>query len=382
MAKGAEDTTFYLYNRFISLNEVGADPSLFGSSAKDFHEFMSKRQELWPLSMNATATHDTKRGEDVRARLNVLSEIPREWAHQVRLGNKFNRNKKKFIAGLQVRAPVRNDEYFIYQTLIGTYPSMTGTDEHYVTRIEEYVIKALREAQLYTSWAKPHSEYEEACLSFLGQILKPQDGNKFLDSFIAFQQRISTKGAYNSLSQALLKMTCPGIPDFYQGCELWDFSLVDPDNRRAVDYEHRMNLLRGMQGHDSSRFLQGLLDHKEDGRIKLFLINKILTLRKSNPDLFLKGSYVPLVLSPELEKYVIAFARRLESEWVITAVPRLSTQLIEKNLHWKDVFVVLPPEAPAHWMSVITGREIHCEGQIPIREIFGGFPVACWKSKV
>ena len=184
MAKGAEDTTFYVYNRFISLNEVGGDPSVFGLSMKDFHDFMVERQSRWPTSMNATSTHDTKRGEDVRARLNVLSEIPKEWQQQVTLWSRINRNKKKTING--AKAPDRNDEYFIYQTLVGAYPFDEQEQEQFAERMKEYIIKAIREAKIHTTWIKQNSDYEQACIDFIEEIFKKDGENKFLNSFLAF----------------------------------------------------------------------------------------------------------------------------------------------------------------------------------------------------
>lgn len=380
MAKGAEDTSFYVYNRFISLNEVGGDPSVLSTTTKQFHEFMGKRRKFWPLTMNATATHDTKRGEDVRARLNVISEIPGSWTHCVRRWNKVNRPYKRHLAALGVRVPVRNDEYFIYQTLIGTYPFGREADGEYQTRIKEYFLKALREAQAYTSWTRPNLEYEEACFSFLEKILTP--GSKFLESFLPLLRKVAQKGFYNSLAQTLLKMTCPGIPDFYQGCELWDFSLVDPDNRRPVDYVHRVDLLRDLKKKDIDA-LPEILDQKEDGRVKLFLICKILQIRKGHPDLFIEGDYLPLNCdTPVLDKQMVAFARRFEHTWLITAVSRFSTQLTDNPEPWRDVHIILPEGAPRNWSNAMTGKHIQSSRErLSIIDMFDGFPVVCLISE-
>ncbi|MBL8012974.1 MAG: malto-oligosyltrehalose synthase [Candidatus Omnitrophica bacterium] len=376
MAKGAEDTSFYVYNRFISLNEVGGDPSVLATSTEEFHGFMSKREKLWPLTMNATATHDTKRGEDVRARLNVISELAGEWAHHVRRWNKVNRPYKKYLAALDVRAPSRNDEYFIYQTLMGTYPYGEDVDESYPLRVKEYWLKALREAQIYTSWTRPNVEYEEACLSFLANILAL--GSKFLESFLPLLRKVAQKGFYNSLAQTLLKMTCPGIPDFYQGCELWDFSLVDPDNRRSVDYEYRMQLLKGLQNANGAEVSQ-IIDHKQHGRVKMFMIEKILKARKKNPDLFLRGEYIPLNCeTPVLDKQIIAFARKRKQTWLITTVCRFSTQLADNPEPWNDAYLVLPSDAPKQWSNVLNGKKIvSSEKGLSIIDMFDGFPVVC-----
>ena len=362
MAKGAEDTTFYIYNRFISLNEVGGDPSVFGLSLKDFHESMVERQSKWPHTMNATSTHDTKRGEDVRARLNVLSEIPKQWQQQVMLWNRLTKDKKKTVNG--AKAPDRNDEYFIYQTLVGAYPFDEKEQEKFTQRMKEYIIKAIREAKIHTTWIKQDNNYEEACIHFIQELLKPERNNEFLNSFLLFQKQIALDGIINSLSQTMLKLTCPGIPDFYQGTELWDLNLVDPDNRRPVDYQHRMNLLQEIKSKDSLDFIQEILKNKNDGKIKLFLISKALEIRKQYADLFQKGEYIPLEIQGDLHKYMIAFARKWGQFWAITVVPRFSKQLAEEQHQWKDAFLFLPKDAPQQWRNVFTGEKLNIPGNI------------------
>jgi (1->4)-alpha-D-glucan 1-alpha-D-glucosylmutase len=376
MAKGAEDTTFYVYNRFLSLNEVGGDPSILGISIQNFHEFMLQRQKLWPQTMNATSTHDTKRGEDIRARLNVLSEVPREWEKQVRIWNKRNKKYKKMIPGLKVRAPVRNDEYFIYQTLVGSYPFNGEGHELFRERLKQYILKVLREAQVHTGWINPNHNYEEVCLSFIDSILSKNEQNDFLDSFIPFQKKISSLGIYNSLAQVLLKLTCPGTPDFYQGTELWDFSFVDPDNRRPVDYQHRilwLGEIRQQEGNKS--YFQNLVNGKEDGKIKLFLIFKGLQLRKEKPDLFLKGDYIPLTIQGSLERHVIAFARKWNEDWAITVVGRfLNDNLIHGQ--WAETNLILPQGICKCWKNVLTGEMREIKDQIPLNDLLKDFPLA------
>ncbi len=380
MAKGAEDTTFYIYNRFISLNEVGGDPAVFGLTLKDFHNFMAERQSKWPYTMNATSTHDTKRGEDVRARLNVLSEIPKEWSKQVILWNRINRSKKKMVNGL--RAPDKNDEYFIYQTLIGTYPFDQKDHEPFTRRMKDYIIKAIREADIHTAWIKQDADYEQACVNFIEEILKRDEKNEFMGSFIPFQKKIAFDGVLNSLSQQMLKMTCPGVPDFYQGTELWDLTLVDPDNRRPVDYQYRMGLLQEIENKGSFDHIKVITENNNDDRIKLFLIFKVLKVRKQYADLFLKGDYIPLEIQGELNKHMIAFARKLGQLWTITVVPRFLRQFVEENHHWGEVILLLPQNAPQQWINAFTGEKLSIPDKISLDELFRNFPVAFLLSEV
>lgn len=373
MAKGAEDTTFYIYNRFISLNEVGGDPSVFGISLKEFHELMMERQKNWPFTMNASSTHDTKRGEDIRARLNVLSEIPRQWLQKVTLWSRLTRNRKKMIQGLQ--APDRNDEFFIYQTLIGAYPFEDDQREPFIGRMKEYVIKSLRESKRHTNWIKQDVHYEEACTHFIDEILKQDDKNEFLNSFLVFQKQIASDGIINSLAQTMLKMTTPGIPDFYQGCELWDLSLVDPDNRRPVDFQQRMNFLEEINNKNGLDFIKALKENPTDGKIKLFLVSKVLEIRQKYPDLFLRGEYLPLEIAGEMSKYVIAFGRRAGPLWAIIIVPRFQRQFSQEQHEWKDIFLSLPEDAPSEWSNVLTQQNLSVKKSLSLKAVFHDFPV-------
>ncbi len=245
MAKGFEDTLLYVYNRLLSLNEVGGDPSTFGIDVKQFHEFNRRRTRDWPHAMNATSTHDSKRGEDTRARINVLSEIPERWQQAITRWARTNEPHKQQFDGML--APHPNDEYLLYQTLIGALPFEPTEQEGFARRIKDYLIKAVREAKTFTNWVDPNPQYENACGRFVDRVLDRSPGNRFWADFEAFQQEIAEYGIYNSLSQTTLKMTCPGLPDFYQGTDLWDFSLVDPDNRRPVDFERRATLLAELE---------------------------------------------------------------------------------------------------------------------------------------
>src|SRR5918999_744022 len=230
MAKGFEDTTFYVYNRLLSLNNVGGNPDKFGITPEEFHQFNRHRRQRWPHGMNATTTHDTKRGEDAAARINVLSELPDEWKKQLELWSKLNASKKSKLKGIE--APDGNDEYFLYQTLIGAFPFDAALESEFLERIKAYIVKAVREAKVYTEWLKPDLAYEDAFVAFIEKILKPSETNGFLADFSAFAKKVAHYGIVNSLSQTLIKIASPGVPDFYRGAELWDLSFVDPDNRR------------------------------------------------------------------------------------------------------------------------------------------------------
>lgn len=386
MAKGFEDTLLYVYNRLISLNEVGGNPGKFGNSVDEFHSFNVKRA---PGSMNATSTHDTKRGEDVRARINVLSEIPDEWAAKLRRWSSLTRRMKKLIEGRP--APDRNDEYFLYQTLTGAMPF---TDEEYgvfVERIKGYAVKAVREAKIHTAWLKPDIEYEEAFVSFIDALLKKSDKNIFLKDFMPFQKKIAWYGMLNSLSQAVLKITSPGIPDFFQGTELWDLNLVDPDNRRPVDFGKRASLLKEIKDRSSaslSGLIPELLSSYEDGRIKLFLVHTALRVRRELADTFENSGYAPLEVKGSRNAHVIAFARTGRSNHALTIAPRFFTSLVQERQSpmgevWADTEVVLPNGLTNRvWINEITGEELESRGSIALKDALKNFPVALMTGKM
>jgi (1->4)-alpha-D-glucan 1-alpha-D-glucosylmutase len=360
MAKGLEDTSFYRYNRLVSLNEVGGDPHKFGVSPDEFHREIQQRTKAWPHSLLDTSTHDTKRSEDVRARIDVLSEIPGLWRRNVRRWREMNADKKRMVDGSE--APSRNDEYLLYQTLIGTWPPQeTTAGPQFYDRIDQYMLKAVREAKQRTSWANPNSEYEAAVAAFVKAILSSSSGVKsFLEDFVPFQRYVARLGRFNSLSQVLIKLTAPGVPDIYQGNELWDLSLVDPDNRRAVDYARRQRCLKElMVGADSCDRVKALVreltdslgSDDNDGRAKFYLTWKTLNLRKQHAILFQQGDYLPLAVLGAKANHLVAFARREESSAAIVAVPRMCARLLVNGATspaqsglWEDTRIELPPE--------------------------------------
>jgi (1->4)-alpha-D-glucan 1-alpha-D-glucosylmutase len=396
MAKGVEDTAFYVYNRLLSLNEVGGDPGRFGVKRAVLHAYNADRQKNWPWSFSALSTHDTKRSEDVRARLNVLSEMPEEWLAALQRWSEFNKPHRVPVE--DETAPDANEEYFLYQTLLGAWPLGTGDvppDAAFVQRIQAYMTKAIHEAKVHTSWINPYPEYDQAVQQFVARVLDAKTAGAFLQDFRALQKRVSHYGLFNSLSQTLLKITVPGVADTYQGTELWDFSLVDPDNRRPVDYELRQRQLRDLRsgmtaaGNDRRALTRELTVHKEDGRIKLFVTSLGLQVRRDNPGLFAAGEYVPLQLAGNGPEYAIGFVRRQGERYAVVIVPRLLTHLVtkenglplgreawgEQSLLWPD----LP--APAELHNIFTGERLALsawEGQLrlPLADVFGHFPVA------
>jgi (1->4)-alpha-D-glucan 1-alpha-D-glucosylmutase len=386
MAKGMEDTTFYVYNRLTSINEVGGDPERFGLSVEAFHGQNIERNKCWPDSMIATSTHDSKRSEDVRARINVLSEMPDEWKANLARWSRINKRKKHIMEGQDI--PDRNEEYLFYQTLIGIWPfkEMDGPEhETFRGRIKDYMIKALREAKVNTSWINISSGYEDAVTAFIDKTMSFGHDNKFLDEFSLFSKKISFYGIYNALSQTLLKITCPGVPDFYQGTELWDFSLVDPDNRRPVDYSLRSWLFFEMKERadiDMNSLLEDLLLTKEDGRIKMFLTYRALSERQKQRELFEQGTYIPLETEGRFKDNIVAFVREFRNSWAVTIVPRLLTNVVEENEHplgegvWNDTYVILPQNAPSVWRDVITGVIINGQEKLSVGEVLKYFPCA------
>jgi (1->4)-alpha-D-glucan 1-alpha-D-glucosylmutase len=382
MAKGVEDTALYVYNRLLSLNEVGGTPGLFGIPVSVFHNFNQKSQDRWPHAMNTSSTHDTKRSEDVRARINVLSEIPDEWETQVRTWSELNRIYKKDLNGRAI--PDANDEYFLYQTLVGAFPLTEDEYPQFVERIKDYVIKAVREAKVHTAWLRPDSDYEDGFVSFVEQILQPSEDNQFLAKLRSFQEWVAYYGMFNSLSQTLLKMTAPGVPDFYQGSELWDLSLVDPDNRRPVDFQRRWSYLHDIKERaktDTLGTISDLLNNSRDGRVKLFLINKVLEARNKNLDLFHQGAYIPLDVVGEYQDHIVAFARHDRQTTAIAIAPRFLTSLVQPDAFplgevWADTRITIPQGLRANWKDALSDREISDSDTIAISKILQHFPVA------
>jgi (1->4)-alpha-D-glucan 1-alpha-D-glucosylmutase len=339
--------------------------------------------------MLSSSTHDTKRSEDVRARINVLSEIPNEWRGQVVRWARTNRSRRREVDGQE--APSRNDEYLIYQSLVGAWPLESLNENglaEFRERIKAYVEKAIREAQIHTSWVNVNEEYEAAVSDFVDVILTPSETNLFLEEFAPFARRIARIGALNSLSQTLIKLTSPGVPDIYQGNELWDFSLVDPDNRRPVDYAQRRNLLAEIEGIGTDEVCF-LLDAWQDGRPKLHLTHRTLTLRREIPDLFEKGEYIPLEVRGPKADHVVAFARRYEEKTAIIVAPRLYTRLSNASGAllpgpdvWGDTRIHLPEEvAETELHNVLTGETVAAEEDhagrfLSVSDVLLSYPVA------
>lgn len=383
MAKGVEDTVFYVYNRLLSLNEVGAGPLSFGIDLEEFHAFNQQRVSCWPHAMNASATHDTKRGEDVRARLNVLSELPEQWAACIEAWHTINMRYKPSCIGRD--APGKDDEYLFYQTLIGAYPFDLNAYSDFVERIKAYMIKAIREAKVNSNWLEPNHCYENALLSFINEVLELGKDNLFMQEFLPFQRRIQHCGIINSLAQTLLKITAPGLPDFYQGTELWDLSLVDPDNRRPVDFAHRSNVLKELNtgiNTNLPQLLSELLAAPEDGRIKLFLIYRALQARRAQHELFQHGAYQKLTVIGGLKGHVITFARTLGEQRAIVIVPRFSSSLVRDREYplgemvWHETRVLPPNASRLCWRNVLTGETVQGEEALWLREVLEQFPVA------
>lgn len=386
MAKGLEDTAFYTHTALISLNEVGGDPfrekQAFG--LETFHRFNIYRRQNWPQTLNATSTHDTKRSEDVRARIHVLSEIPREWHTRFRRWSSWNRDNKNIEKGRTV--PSVDEEFLIYQTLLGAWPFEDSDVELFRDRLLAFIIKAAREAKQFTSWLNPDEAHERGLRDFVSHILDSSAARRFLPDFRRFQARIAFHGAINSLAQVLLKIAAPGNPDFYQGSEMWDFSLTDPDNRRPVDFGTRATVLENLQlaGCENVLFAS-LLHNWTDGRVKLFVSNKGLEFRRSHADLFRKGDYMPMYASGGMREHVCAFLRTHKKESILVAVPRFSSALTSPGVFplgakiWRRDRLRLPAGRARQWKNVLTGEQVKCSTgseDILLSSIFSQFPVA------
>ncbi|MFQ5846250.1 MAG: malto-oligosyltrehalose synthase [Candidatus Methylomirabilales bacterium] len=388
MAKGLEDTSLYTYNRLISLNEVGGDPGAQHVSVKDFHRHNRATRADWPYTLNATSTHDTKRSEDVRARINVLSELPQVWAQCVTRWNRWNRANKRKVNGRSV--PDLNEEMLLYQTLVGAWPFRADEVPAFKKRLEAFMIKAAREAKVYTSWIDSDPAHERALVAFVQSILRTSRQNRFLLDFVQFQKRIAFHGALNAVAQVLLKITSPGVPDFYQGTGLWDFSLVDPDNRRPVDFTKRIRLLEDLKRREAEGLVplvSELLLRWDDGRIKLFVTARALDFRREHRALFLEGDYLPLYALGNKKEHVCSFARRNAGAWALVVVPRLIARLVGNGKPplgrrvWGNGCLVVPREAPARWQNILTGETLHVSSSsgrkaLPLHRLFQHFPLA------
>jgi (1->4)-alpha-D-glucan 1-alpha-D-glucosylmutase len=381
MAKGLEDTVFYIYNRLTSLNEVGGDPGTFGTTVPEFHRQNAERARSRPYAMLTSSTHDTKRSEDVRARISALSEMPKEWRAAI---NRWSRLNKRFKARVDgSAAPDRNDEYLFYQSLLGIWPAgAVRPDAEFIERIEAYMLKAIHEAQVHTSWISPNEGYDSATSEFVRSALA---NSAFIDDFARFHPRIALTGAVNGLSQQLLKLTSPGVPDIYQGTELWDFSLVDPDNRRPVDYQQRTRTLSTVRRRKPSPTLaRELTETFVDGRCKLYLTQRLLAFRAEHADLFRNGDYTALPVAGTYGASVIAYSRRHGDEEIIVVAPRLIGGLISGDSGmplgdvWADTSIGL--SAGGSFISLLTGERFTIDPTVPamaLAEILAFFPVAC-----
>ena len=400
MAKGVEDTAFYVFNRLVSLNEVGGNPDQFGVPIETFHQRNLDRLRRWPHSMLATSTHDTKRAEDVRARVNVLSEIPREWRTVLARWSRLNARKKTEVDG--ELAPCRNDEYLLYQTLVGAWPSESldgDSQADFRGRIVAFMLKATKEAKTHTSWINPNQGYDEAVTNFVLRLLPDGSRDVFLSELRAFVKRVAFFGRFNSLAQTLLKCTAPGVPDVYQGTELWDGSLTDPDNRRPVSYMRRVRRLTDLKEEIAAArsplpaLTRRLTDDSEDGTIKLFVISVALGFRRAHVGLFAEGDYEPLDAAGAKAEHVVAFARARGGETAIVVVPRLVVGLtagaeqppLDEPV-WGDTWLFLPSAQPGQqFRDVFTGVSFEVDTRdgrpgLPVAAILGHFPVALLAS--
>ena len=398
MAKGYEDTAFYQYHLLSSLNEVGGDPRHVGTSIKAFHAENAKRRERWPYSMLNTSTHDNKRSEDVRSRINILSEIPTEWHNQVMRWRRLNKSKKLLVDRTEI--PSANDEYLIYQTMIGMWP-LEEIDpveqESLIKRIEAYMVKAVREAKQYSTWINPNISYEDGLQVFIRKLLSISSvtENSFLSDFLIFQKRVARWGMFNSLSQTLLKLTVPGVPDIYQGNELWDFSLVDPDNRRPINYIRYQKLLKEVKSYSSlsksslTQQVRRLLDSMESGHAKLYLTWRLLQCRQLWPKIFQEGSYLPLSTVGPLSDYLCVFARYADNITLIVVAPRWFVRLSPNPddlplgpAAWDDTTIETPNlSTGAQGTNLLTGEittvtRKGMEASLSVSSILTSFPIA------
>nr|MDQ6924569.1 malto-oligosyltrehalose synthase [Pseudomonadota bacterium] len=391
-AKGVEDTSFYIFNRLVSLNEVGGDPDQFGTSVKAFHRANAERLAHWPDTMLAGSTHDNKRSVDVRARIDVVSEMPAAWSLRVRRWSRINRTRKHTVD--DAVAPSRNDEYLLYQTLVGTFPveelDAAGL-ERYRARIEQYMIKAAREAKLHTSWLTVNEEYESALKGFVAALLDGVASNAFLADLRSAAGAFAWFGALNSIAMSLLHFTAPGVPDIYQGNEMVDLSLVDPDNRRAVDYALRAQMLGQMEviasgsGESLAARVHALLATPHDGRLKMWVTWRALVLRREFPELFARGEYVPIIVSGERARHAVAYARRQNNSGIVAVAGRLFASLgLEQGVApvgeaaWGNATLgpdFLPPGTQLY--DVLSGatHQVGADG-VALARIFAVIPVA------
>ena len=400
-AKGVEDTALYRFTRLSSLNEVGGEPESFGTSIRQFHTDAQNRARNWPHEMLGTSTHDTKRAEDVRARINVISEMPTLWRKSIQRWNRINRARRKIVDDFP--APGPHAEYLLYQTLLGTWPLEALDDAACTTyreRIEEYMVKASREAKRRTSWANVNEDYENALRQFIQLSLERREGNPFPTEVEDLARRMARFGYLNSLAQTLCKLTAPGVPDIYQGNEIWDWSLVDPDNRRPVDYSIRRRYFEDVKRQATMSVdyrvetLRQWLETLHDGRCKLHVTWTALQFRKAHEALFRDGSYIPLRVAGEHAAHVLAYARKLGDELAIVAVPRLCLRLMREREGlpcgrdvWGDTRIELPRKMlTTEFRNVVTGNNVSASvvdhaPSLALADVLAHFPVSLATSQ-
>lgn len=384
MAKGLEDTSLYIDTRLVSLNAVGGEPDVIAVTVDDLHSWAIERAARWPATMNTTSTHDAKRSEDVNARINVLSEIADAWEATLSQWRSWNVPLKPFVEGEPVPGP--RAELLLYQTLLGAWPLDASERSDFSERIQQYMLKAAREAKQSTSWVEQHPDYEEALLEFVRAVLDPEQSSRFLDDLQAFVEPIAFHGALNSLTQVLLKVFMPGVPDFYRGCELWDLSLVDPDNRRPVNFDRRRALLSEIAEIEPAAAHQ-LFDRWEDGAVKLWFVHQALAVRRELGDVFEQGAYSSLTVGGRRSRHLIAFSRQSGERFVVVVLPRLTLRLlldagfdapalpVGRGI-WDDTWVAVP-ESPLVWRDRLTGeRHTSSNSRLPVGSLFDRIPFA------
>ena len=379
MAKGLEDTAFYIYNRLISLNEVGGEPERYGRAVADFHAANAERQRTWPHSLLTTSTHDTKRSGDVRARITVLSELPYEWEAALAGAGQAAARFKADLEGQL--APDANEEYLFYQAALGIWPDDDAFEPARIERLVAYMRKATKEAKVHTSWINADPDYDAAVESFVRQVLAPDAG--VTERLAPLARKLAFHGRWAALSQLLLKLCSPGVPDIYQGNEIWDDSLVDPDNRRRVDFAHRRALLAGIEARrgEGARLAMDLVERAADGRIKMFVTSTTLDFRRRNAVLFGdEGAYAPVETRGARAEHLIAFTRRAGDHEVVVVAPRLTAALAGGRLHpplgevWEDTVL---PLGHGRWVDVFTGEAHGSRGdRLEAARVLAHFPLA------
>ena len=394
-AKGLEDTTFYRQVALVSLNEVGGDPSRFATSPSAFHAINQQRLSDWPGGFSATATHDTKRGEDARIRINVISELTDEWKTRLARWSRWNARKKVVVN--EKECPDAREEYLLYQTLLGAWPFEGPEGEvptSFVERVQSYVVKAACEAKRNTTWTDPDPSYKDALSKYVADILEGQDAAPFLNDFLAFQRRVARVGIHHSLAQTLLKLVSPGAADVYQGSELWDLSLVDPDNRRPVDFAARQAMLQKIRGDlaaskSRAALARSLYESPQDGAIKLYLLWTALNHRKSNADLYLKGSYRPVETAGGFKDNAVAILRSHQRRSVLAIAPRLVAGMTGDDgqqsplglATWGETELLMPENASSRWRNLLTDEVIEVDRtrdrpSLSLATIFAEVPLA------